>query len=180
MAKAAREYAKALYGSLNSFHEKEAALSLLKGLSTAMSVDSKLIDQIKSKSLSIHSIKATIKVLLENFGASMTLKNFFNLLIDKGRMELVPDLAKDFEKLMDKENGVIKGLVKSALPLKSESKIELERKFSKKMEKKVTLTYKQDEKVVAGVKVEIDAFIFDDTVETHIKKIKESLNRSWG
>ncbi len=179
MAKVTREYAKALYESLNSLDEKNAASLLLRGLSEAMSMDSKLIDQIKSKGLNTKNIKATIKILLKDLGASQILKNFFNLLIDKGRMELVPDLTKNFEELMDKENGIIRGVVKSALQLKPENKMELEKKFSEKIKKKVILTYKQDKKVIAGVKVEIDAFTFDDTVETHIKKIKESLNRSW-
>ncbi len=179
MAKAAREYAKALYGSVETSEERQSVLSLLRGLSSAMSEDSKLMDQIKSKALNIENTKKTISALLDSLKASAMVQNFFNLLVDKGRMELVPTLAEEFELLMDGENDVLRGVVKSALPLNPEKKTELEEKFSKKMDKKVILTYQQDARVVAGVKVEIGAFTFDDTVETHIKKIKENLNRSW-
>lgn len=177
MAQAAREYAKALYGALNSSSEKESTLSFLKGLSQNLSVDSKFMEQIKSKAMTAGNTKKAVSALLSS--APETLQNFFNLLVDKGRMELVPDLATEFELLMDVENGVVRGLVKSALPLSTEKKTELEEKFSKKMDKKVILSYQEDRQVVAGVKVEIGAFTFDDTIETHIKKIKENLNRSW-
>lgn len=179
MVKAAREYAKALYNSLNSADEKTQTLSLLKGLSSSLGEDSSLMDQVKSKALSSENTKKTMAVLLENLKAPMVVQNFFNLLVDKGRMELLPDLASEFEALTDEENEILRGVVKSALSLTDEKRQELEAKFSKKMDKKVILTYEQDAKVVAGVKVEIGAFTYDDTIQTHIKKIKENLNRSW-
>ncbi len=179
MAKAAREYAKALYTSLESTDEKVKTLGLLSGLKKALSEDSRLLDQIKSKSISQEGTKKLMDSLLKSFSAGETVHNFFNLLIDKGRMELVNDLASEFENMADEEKQILRGVVKSALPLSDEKKAALEEKFGKKMEKTVVLTYEQDSKVVAGVKVEIGAFTYDDTVETHIKKIKENLNRSW-
>ena len=170
MAKAAREYAKALYNSLNSAEEKTQTLSLLSGLRSSLEEDSSLMDQVKSKALSSENTKKTMTALLENLKAPAIVQNFFNLLVDKGRMELLADLASEFEALADEENKILRGVVKSALSLTDEKRQELEAKFSKKMDKKVILTYEQDAKVVAGVKVELGAFTYDDTVQTHIKK----------
>jgi len=179
MAKAAREYAKALYNSLNSTDEKLMTSSILKGLSVSLEKDSSLMDQVKSKALNSEDTKKAMTTLLESLKAPAVVGNFFNLLVDKGRMEILTDLASEFELLADEENDILRGVVKSALSITDEKRQELEAKFSKKMDKKVILTYEQDAKVVAGVKVEIGAFTYDDTVQTHIKKIKENLNRSW-
>jgi F-type H+-transporting ATPase subunit delta len=179
MAKAAKEYAKALFSSLKSSDDKTEALSFLRGLSEALTQDPKFMDQLKSKALSSEGAKKSIMALLDSLKAGEYMHNFFRLLIDKGRMEIVHDLASEFEDLMDEENGVLRGVVKSAIPIGPDKRAELEEKFGKKMNKKIILTYQQDERVVAGVKVEVGAFTFDDTVETHIKKIKENLNRSW-
>ncbi len=179
MAQAAREYAKALYSSLKSSDEKDSARSFLKGLSSLLLDDPKFMDQIKSKAINAADTKKTMEALLSSLKLSETMKNFFNLLVDKGRMEIIHELAAEFELLSDVEKGIMRGLVKSALVISDDKKTELETKFSKRMDKKVILSYQQDAKVVAGVRVEIGAFTFDDTVETHIKKIKENLNRSW-
>jgi len=178
MAKAAKEYAKALYSSLKTAEEKKATLSFLRAMSSAVSEDPRLLEQIKTKSLSSENTKKTISSLLEQAKMKDLLMNFFNLLVDKGRVDLLSGITESFEMYMDEDNGILRGVVKSALNLSPEKRAELEERFAKKLEKRVILTYQTDEKVVGGVRVEVGPYTFDDTIETHIKKIKENLNRS--
>jgi len=178
MAKAAKEYAKALYGSLTNAEDKKAALTFLRGLSEAMSLDSTLLEQIKTKSISSDDVKTTMASILEQAKLKNILMNFFNLLVDKGRMDQITEITESFEASMDEDNGILRGVVKSALNLSPEKRAELEERFAKKLDKRVILSYQTDEKVVGGVRVEVGPYTFDDTIETHIKKIKENLNRS--
>jgi len=178
MAKAAKEYAKALYSSIDSADERKAVLTFLRELSGAIQEDSKLLEQIKTKSISDKDVKKTMSNILEQAKLKDLLMNFFNLLVDKGRMDQIGEITENFQASMDEDNGVMRGVVKSALKLSPEKRAELEKRFADKLEKRVILTYQTDQRVVGGVRVEVGPYTFDDTIETHIKKIKENLNRS--
>lgn len=175
---AAKEYAKALYSSIEKSEDKKAVLTFLREMSASIKADSKLIEQIRTKSISNEDAKKTMEALLKETSAASILSNFFNLLIDKGRMSLIQEITENFELSMDEENNILRGVVRSALNLSPDKRAELEDRFAKKLDKKVILSYQTDEKVVGGVRVEVGPYTFDDTIETHIKKIKENLNRS--
>ena len=53
---------------------------------------------------------------------------------------------------------------------------ELEEKLAAQLSQKVILNYQEDKSVLAGVRVELEAYTLDDTVEIHLKKIKENIN----
>ena len=178
MSKAAREYAKALYTSVESAEDKKTVLAFLREMSSAVKTDSKLLEQIKTKSITTENAKKAISSLLDQTKMTDLLLNFFKLLIDKGRMDLIHDITTSFEASMDEANNILRGIVRSALSLSPEKRAELEERFAKKLDKRVILSYQIDEKVVGGVRVEVGPYTFDDTIETHIKKIKENLNRS--
>lgn len=178
MAKASKEYAKALYGSLSNADDRKSTLTFLRELSGVLEKDSKLLEQIKTKSISSENVKKTISSVLEHAKIKDLLVNFFNLLVDKGRVDLIGEITEHFQASMDDDNGILRGVVKSALNLSPDKRSELEERFAKKLDKRVILSYQTDAKVVGGVRVEVGPYTFDDTIETHIKKIKENLNRS--
>lgn len=179
MAKVSREYAKALFASIENAEDRKAVLNFLRGLSSAFSTNAILSEKLKSKSLNTEDAKKLFSSLSEQTQQPEVIKNFLNLLIDKKRLNCIPEIASEYEQAVDQENNVVRGLVKSANLITPEERAELEEKFSKQLNKKVVLTYEQDAKVMAGLKVEVGAYTFDDTIETHIKNIKENLNRSW-
>lgn len=179
MANAAGEYAKALSSSLEGNQKKTAVLAWLHEFSKAFSENKDFVDQVKSKAISDAESKKVFSELAEQSPEKEILKNFFYLLVDKGRVPLVGEIVKSFQEIVDEESGILRGLIKSALPVSPEKRANLEERFSKKLNKKVLLSYEKDPSVMAGIRVHVGAYTFDDTVERHIKNIKENLNRSW-
>lgn len=178
MSNISEEYAEALFTSLSSHGEKTQALTLLRSVVETLESNRMFLDGIKSKSVTLSEIKSVFMNFTKQLNCGDKLSNFFQLLIDKKRLELIKEITESFQGLLDQESGITRGVVKSAHDLSLAQREELEEKFSKKLNKKVILTYMEDKKVLAGVRVELDAYTFDDTVETHIKNIKESMNRS--
>lgn len=178
MGSVAKEYAKALYGSVEKSDQKIEILNFLRGFSEVLKKDSNLLEQVQSKAIKSDQVKDILNSLVAKMNTKEILNNFFNLLVDKNRLVYIPEISEEFQMLMDEENGVIRGVVKSASAISPEKKDELEEKFSKKLDKKVILTYQKDAKVVAGLRVNVGAYTFDDTVERHLKNIKENINRS--
>jgi F-type H+-transporting ATPase subunit delta len=78
---------------------------------------------------------------------------------------------------MDIEEGVTRGVVRSAQALNDDAKKEIENKINKVLNKKIVLTYEQDPKLLGGVVAQVGGWTFDDSLDTHLKKLNEELNR---
>lgn len=178
MSQAAEEYAVALFESLNNSEEKVNALSFLRAVSEVLESKPNFYEGLKSHSLTYDDARSIFANLTEAVACPEVVKNFFNVLVDNRRIDLMAAISDSFQKELDKENGVVRGLVKSANTLTSEKRKELEEKLANKLGQKVILNYQEDKTVLAGVRVELEAYTLDDTVETHLKKIKENVNRS--
>lgn len=178
MSLAAEEYAAALYESIKTSNEKAETLSFLRALSSSIENIPAFYEGLKSQSLSSDEIRSILKNLADAVGGSSVLKNFLNLLVDNKRVDQLVYVAEAFARQLDKENNVVRGVVKSAQAIDSKKTKELEEKLTAKLGQKVILDYEEDKSVLAGVRVELDSYTFDDTVETHLKKIKENVNRS--
>lgn len=178
MSQAAEEYAVALFESLKHSEEKVNALTLLRAISEVLETKSDFYEGLKSNSLTYTETRSIFNKLAESIACPDVVKNFFNVLIDNRRLDLISKISDSFQKELDKENGVVRGVVKSAHTLNNEKRKELEEKLASKLGQKVILNYQEDKTVLAGVRVELEAYTLDDTVETHLKKIKENVNRS--
>jgi len=72
---------------------------------------------------------------------------------------------------------VTRGTVKSASVLPPESRSRIEKRVSEVTGKKVILTYTQDATVIGGLIAEVGGYLFDDTLKSHLQRIKDDLNR---
>ena len=96
----------------------------------------------------------------------------------KGRVELLPEIALAYEARSDEANGVTRGEVRSSTVLTSEERARIESKVSEVTKKKVILTYKEDPEVIGGLIAEVGGYRFDDTLRSHLKRLKDDINRS--
>ena len=178
MSQAAKEYAIALFESLKTSEEKVNALSFLRTVSEVLEGKSNFYERLKSNILTYDDVRSIFTETTEAVACSESVKNFFNVLIDKRRLDLIGSISHSFQKELDKENGIIRGVVKSAHALANDKRKELEEKLANKLGQKVILNYQEDQTVLVGVRVELEAYTLDDTLEIHLKKIKENVNRS--
>ena len=70
-----------------------------------------------------------------------------------------------------------RGTVKSAKPLSEDAKKDLESRINKILNKKIILTYKEESTLLGGVVAQVGGWTFDDSIETHLTKLNEDLNR---
>ncbi len=178
MSQVADEYAVALFDVLESKQEKLEALSFLGAIANTLIENKEFYEGLRSKTFPIENVKNIFNKFADEAACSAKLKNFLNVLIDNQRMNYVSNIHLSLQKAIDNENGVVRGVVKSSHPISSAKREELENKLSSSTGQKVILNYQEDKSVVAGLKVELETHTLDDTVETHLKKIKENVNRS--
>ena len=112
---------------------------------------------------------------LDKIKISENVKNFVTLLMSRKRSAALPEIAKAYEQLMDEESGITKGEVFSAKPLSSEVVSSLETKISTILKKKIVLKFKEDPTVIGGIVAKVGGWTFDDSLDLHLKKLKEEL-----
>jgi F-type H+-transporting ATPase subunit delta len=110
-------------------------------------------------------------------GLSDEVFNLLQLLVEKNRMGGFAEIAEAYQEQMDLEQGVTRGSVKSAKTLTDEAKKDLESRINKILNKKIILTYKEDPTLLGGVVAQVGGWTFDDSIETHLIKMNEELNR---
>lgn len=99
------------------------------------------------------------------------------LLAKRNRMMEFDGIVEAFARALDNESGVTRGVVRAARPLSPEALKGLEEKITTALKKKIHLTFKEDPKILGGVIAEVGGWTFDDSIETHLKKMNEELNR---
>lgn len=170
----ALKYAKALF-QVSKDHEK--SLNQIRIISKIINADKTTIDFFKSDLISDTHKFEVVKKAFDNMGLSSESMNLVLILGEKGRLSLISDVLKAFESLVDQENGVTRGEVKSASVLGSEERKRIESVVSKVTHKKVILSYTEDAHLVGGVVAQVGGWSIEDSVDSHLTRLKEDLNR---
>jgi len=121
--------------------------------------------------------KTVIQNTFSNKGLSEEVYNLLLLLVEKNRIANFEEIVEAYQAQMDIEEGITRGSVMSAKALTDEAKKDLENKIHKILNKKIILTYKEDPKLLGGVIAQVGGWTFDDSIETHLIKLTEELNR---
>lgn len=170
----AAKYAKALY---DVSEKHESVLNELRAISKLLNSDAETKSFFTSEIIS-ETVKA--EVITKSFsekGLSPVVLQTIKLMAEKGRIALFAEVLEAFQALADKEHGVVRGEVKSATPLDPEARKRIEAAVAKVTHKKVILTFAEDTKLVGGVIAKVGGWTFEDTLESHITRLREDLNR---
>ena len=104
-------------------------------------------------------------------------KNLIKLLVENGRLPLLPQIFEAFEKLKAEQEGVLDANIASAFPLTDVQLKELvavlEGRFARKLHASVVV----DPELIGGVKVEIGDEVFDASVRGKLQTMAFTLKR---
>jgi F-type H+-transporting ATPase subunit delta len=169
-----KRYAKALYGAVK---DKVATLNELRVLIKIISEDPIIDGFFSSHTQPEHQKLDVLAKSIQGKGLSEEVGNFLKVLIIKGRSAHLKDTLTAYEALVDAENGVTRGNVKSAVKLDADARQRIEAVISHFVKKKVILNYSEDPKLVGGVLAQVGGWTFEDTLDSHLRRLKEDLNR---
>ncbi|WP_295901214.1 ATP synthase F1 subunit delta [uncultured Bdellovibrio sp.] len=177
VSEVSKRYAKALLAVTKQKGIHAKAFAELQTLAKGFSEDASVKNYFANPMISPDQKVAAVKAALTGKGVSEEVLNTLVLLGEKGRLEILDQVAHAFRDLLDLEEGVTRGVVRSAQPLSADAQKEIEQKINKVLNKKIVLTYEQDPKLLGGVVAQVGGWTFDDSIDTHLKKLNEELNR---
>ncbi|OGI68483.1 ATP synthase F1 subunit delta [Candidatus Nomurabacteria bacterium RIFCSPHIGHO2_01_FULL_42_15] len=117
----------------------------------------------------------------EKHGHELSLyqKNVVNFLFRKRLLSKAPEILSQLRKIINKEEGRIIAKVSSVEKLSHKIKEDLTHSLKKRYSaKEVILEEKLDEKLIGGIKLEVNNEVIDLSVKNKIGKLQEHLERN--
>jgi len=170
----AKRYAKAL---LELGHQKGRAKAYQSQIaSVAQVIAEPDVTAFYSNTAVTHDVKKkSLENLFSGAGFDDDVKGFLRLLLENQRITHLPEIVKACQSLLDAEDGITRGRLRSATALSDSVRSDYERKIGQILKKKIYLEPTLDHRIMGGVRVEIGGWTFDDSLETHLGQLGEAL-----
>ncbi|HET9234844.1 MAG TPA: ATP synthase F1 subunit delta [Candidatus Eisenbacteria bacterium] len=162
--------------------------SLEEGTLDRLAADMSDLGKLEAADPSYHRFLVSPTVLTEHkfeflrtvFGprvAPLTL-HLLELLVKKGRINLLPDIVQAFELLVEEHRGLLRARVMSAVTLSPEAKDRLKAGLDRLTGKNVVLETRVDPYVLGGLVVHLGTRILDGSLRNGLRALNERLHRA--
>ena len=173
----AKRYAKALVqigseaGTVDSFNAELTRFS-------ALLTDSRELSTVfGNPAYGIESKRQVLNELVGKLRLSPMVSNLLMLLLERGRISVLPQIAESYGAFADELSGVIRPTLSSGLPLEAAQIEEIRGALAKSTGKKVELKVEVDPSLIGGVVTKIGGKVFDGSVRTQLARIQDILQK---
>ena len=98
------------------------------------------------------------------------------MMVSRGHVSAVDDMAKEFEELSRQYQGISVALVTSAVPLKESEAVALRAELEKRFARTLTLRCETDPSLIGGIRVEVEGRVIDGSIRNKLEQIKDVMN----
>lgn len=172
--RAAIRYAKAVLSLATDKQSADAVNGDMQAIANAISDNKELGDALKNE-----IVKAEVKktILLQVFPNSNTItKELFNVLLENKRMEIVEQVATQYSKLYDIQNGQEKAVVTTAIPMTNDIEMKVLAKIKDLTNKAVTVKNVIDEDILGGFILRIGDVEYNASIQNKLNKLKREFS----
>ena len=173
----AKRYAKALLdlgqedGKTKSYGQDLAEMTAL--FDTSPELEAALANPV----FDLESRREVLAEFLEKLSLTPMAKNFFKLLLDRGRIDAVGEINRVYMELMDEVNGLVRARVFTAAPLAEDETKRLQEALKGVAGTDVHIEVSEDPSLIGGVVAKIGDLVLDGSVKRQLDSLKESLRR---
>ncbi len=171
----ARRYAKAL---LQIGDQQGNIAQLQQELDTVASTVASNADltRLVASPLVLPGKKAQVfETILAAAKVSETLRHFFRVVAESGRLNLLADLRRTFSELVDERAGIVEAKVVSAQPLTDAQAKALVASLTARTGKIIRLTWSMDPALLGGLKVQVGSTVLDASLQGQLHQLKTQL-----
>src|SRR5262249_31747368 len=113
--------------------------------------------------------------LARRLALSKVVRNFVMLLLDKGRIGALLDIARAHRALVDEHAGRVRAVLTSARPVDPALEARLKNALEKQSGKTVILEKREDPAILGGLITQLGDLVFDGSVRTQLAQLREQL-----
>src|SRR5688572_9433344 len=174
----ARRYARALLEVASESKTLDEVTRQLSGFAKALQENQELADILLNPAVTRAQRSGVVEALLKAAGGvSPAVANLMRLLVDRGRIGYLPDIARVFLDMADTRAGRVRGKVTSAVPLSQETVTRIEQALERITQRDVVLERKVDPQVLGGVAAHVGTVVYDGTLRTQLDDHKRTLSQ---
>jgi F-type H+-transporting ATPase subunit delta len=170
-------YAKALFSLATENKTQEKVFSDLRALEQVFVQDQEAFQYLNSVTVRPEEKQKVVQKAIAGSGLSTEVTNLLELISKRNRFAIFSELTEAFQTQIDNANGVARGSVRSASVLGPDERQRIEGMVETVLKKKIIMTYKVDPNLIGGLVAQVGSFTFDDTLDSHLRKIHEDLKR---
>lgn len=138
-----------------------------------------LAQVLTNPALPAHKKEAVARALAERGGLTPVVARTLVLLASRDRLGLLPDLLAAYgERLLDRE-GVVRAEIATAAAVAPERLQNIERGLAAATGKRVTIDTRVEPSIIGGVVARIGSTVYDGSIATQLRKMKEAITGSW-
>ena len=146
----------------------DALVLLLKGSADLRNV-------VANPVITISERKAILRELGTGEGWSTTVQNFILLLADRRRLPYIAAIAREFGRLADQYQGIVRAHVRTASLLSEDQARALSAALARLTGRTVQLSTQVDPSVVGGLRIQVDGKVYDTTVRAQLDGLRQSI-----
>ena len=158
-------------GTLDDLAAEIAALSGL------LAASSELVDVLDDPTIDVVRKHEVLASLFREM-LSPIMWRFVELLVEKRREALLPDILAGAQALVDERRGRVTAEVRSAEPLSEYQRIRLSARLAEISGKEVTLSVEEDPSMVAGFVAQIGDTVYDASLGAQLAQLHSRLRRT--
>ncbi len=175
----ARRYARALFaiGKEQGLAALETFGKDLSGLAEIIAQSPQLLKVLRNPLFSVEEKKSVVGKLLAKLAPSGMIVNFCNLLADKERLAYLPEMAAEFNTLLDAEKGVVRGELITAIALDAAKQDSVKTALEKQAGRKLILDFSSNPAILGGVVLKVGDLVMDASLKAQLDILKENIKR---
>ena len=108
-------------------------------------------------------------------GVSPLARNLAQLLVVKGRVEIIPALLQECRRLVDTHRGVVHARVTTAVPLEPAAEEAVARQLAQLTGKQIVLTAEVDPRIVGGLVARLGDTLIDGSTRGRLENLRREL-----
>lgn len=167
----ARRYAEALYQIALSESAAPAFATSLERLRGALTAD--VLRSLRNPGVPVRARRAAIDAATA--GEPKAIRSLLDLLLERERIALFPQIAAAYADLVERRAGIVKGKITTAKELSASDRRELVDRLERSSGMKIRAAFAVDESLIGGAKVQIGDRLIDSSLKAQLAELEREL-----
>jgi len=174
----AKRYAKALFAVGQEEGKSEAYRETLNVLGDFLGKYPEAMDALTNLLYPMELREKVMAQLISELQADQYMANFLNLVVQKKRADILPEIATEFQVLVDADQNISRGTVIAASQISGDLQAKVQATLENITGKKVILTTEIDPAIIGGIVAKVGDLVMDGSIKTQLAGLNESIKGS--
>ena len=153
---------------------KEGVLFDLRSIAETFDSSEELTNVINNPSISVDEKQVVLSKLFYE-KVSPVVYNFLFVLNLKKRLNIISEIADEFEKMLEKLKNIVRVDITSAIDISDERKTDIRNRIAEKLQKDVKVEWEVDSDIIAGLILNINDTVVDNSIKHKLDKLTEEI-----